>query len=158
MSLYRICYFLDLQTHTKNKIDVELNLAYYATDSDLKNATGVDTSKFSKNIDLASLKSDADKLEQVPNGLNSLKTKVDKLSVDQLVSVSVDLKTFSDVVDKEAVKKDMHDELVKKISAIQTTDTSNVIKKADYDIEIEEIDKKITTHDYGKYNTNMLTI
>ena len=158
MSLYRICYFLDLQTHTKNKIDVELNLAYYATDSDLKNATGVDTSKFSKNIDLASLKSDTDKLEQVPNGLNSLKTKVDKLSVDQLVSVSVDLKTFSDVVDEEAVKKDMHDELVKKISAIQTTDTSNVIKKADYDIEIEEIDKKITTHDYGKYNTNMLTI
>ena len=158
MSLYRICYFLDLQTNTKNKIDVELNLAYYATDSDLKNATGVDTSKFSKNIDLASLKSDTDKLEQVPNGLNSLKTKVDKLSVDQLVSVSVDLKTFSDVVDKEAVKKDMHDELVKKISAIQTTDTSNVIKKADYDIEIEEIDKKITTHDYGKYNTNMLTI
>ena len=158
MSLYRICYFLDLQTHTKNKIDVELNLAYYATDSDLKNATGVDTSKFSKNIDLASLKSDTDKLEQVPNGLNSLKTKVDKLSVDQLVSVSVDLKTFSDVVDEEAVKKDMHDELVKKISAIQTTDTSNVIKKADYDIEIEEIDKKITTHDYGKYNTNLLTI
>ena len=82
MSLYRICYFLDLQTHTKNKIDVELNLVYYATDSDLKNATGVDTSKFSKNIDLASLKSDTDKLEQVPNGLNSLKTKVDKLSVD----------------------------------------------------------------------------
>ena len=73
-----------------------------------------------------------------------------------MVSVPVDLKKLSDVVDKEVVKKDVYDELVKKVNAIQTTDTSNEDKKADYDTKIEELEKKImiTTHDHGKYNTN----
>ena len=48
----------------------------------MKNTTGVDTLKFAKKVDSASLKSEVDKLntgklEKVPNGLNSLKSKVD---------------------------------------------------------------------------------
>ena len=44
----------------------------------------VDTSKLAERVDLASLKSevdklDIDKLEKVPTGLKSLKSKVDKL-------------------------------------------------------------------------------
>ena len=35
---------------SKNKIEVELNLSNYATKSDLKNATGVDTSQFAKKM------------------------------------------------------------------------------------------------------------
>ena len=35
----------------------ELYLSNYATKSDLKNATGIDTSKFTKKVDFASLKS-----------------------------------------------------------------------------------------------------
>ena len=54
------------------------DLSNYATKADLKNVTGVDTSKFAKKIDLASLKSEVDKLEQVPTGSSSLKNKVDK--------------------------------------------------------------------------------
>ena len=51
-----------------------------------KNATGVNTLKFAKKTDLASLKSqvdklDIDKLEKVPNDSNNLKSKVDKLDV-----------------------------------------------------------------------------
>ena len=42
----------------KNEIEVELNLSYYATKSDLKNATVVDTSQFSVKADLANLKSE----------------------------------------------------------------------------------------------------
>ena len=38
-------------------INVKVDLYNYATKSDLKNATGVDTSKFAKKFDLASLKS-----------------------------------------------------------------------------------------------------
>ena len=63
---------------------VELDLCNYATKSDLKNATGVDTSDFSKKkIVLATLKSnvhqlDIDKSEKVPIDLNSLKSKVKK--------------------------------------------------------------------------------
>ena len=42
---------------------VELDLSIYVTKSDLENATGVDTSDFLKKFDLASLKSDVDKLD-----------------------------------------------------------------------------------------------
>ena len=58
--------------------------------SDLKNAIGVDTSKFAKNVDLGNLKSevdklDIDKLEKVPSGLGSLNSKVGILDVDELL-------------------------------------------------------------------------
>ena len=36
-------------------VKVESDLSNYATKADLKNATGVDTSKFAEKIDLASL-------------------------------------------------------------------------------------------------------
>ena len=39
----------------------------------------------------------------------------------------------------------MYDELVKKFNGIQTTDTSNLVKKADYDIKFVEIKKKNTS-------------
>ena len=57
-------------------VKVDLDLSSYATKAGLKNATGVDTSKFSKKVDLASLKSEVDKLdidksEKAPIGLNS---------------------------------------------------------------------------------------
>ena len=41
---------------------VELDLSDYATKTDLKNATEIDTSSFAKKIDLASLKSNLDNL------------------------------------------------------------------------------------------------
>ena len=37
-------------SHSKNKIEVELGLSNYATKSNLKNATGVDTSQFAKKV------------------------------------------------------------------------------------------------------------
>ena len=43
------------------RVKVELDLSNYATNTDLENATGVDTLSFAKNIDLAYLKSDIDK-------------------------------------------------------------------------------------------------
>ena len=63
--------------------------------ANLKNATGVDASDFAKITDLANLKSDVHKLvigksKNVPSGLNNLKSKVDKLDVDKLASVSAD--------------------------------------------------------------------
>ena len=42
---------------------VELDLSNYATKSDFKNATGIDTSKFAKKVDLARLKSTVEKLD-----------------------------------------------------------------------------------------------
>ena len=48
-------YFPEPYGHSRNKIKVDLNLSVYATKSDLKSATGVDTLKYVKESDLASL-------------------------------------------------------------------------------------------------------
>ena len=44
------------------RVKVELDFSNYLTKTNLKNATGVDTSSFAKNVNLANLKSDVDKL------------------------------------------------------------------------------------------------
>ena len=85
------------------RVKDELDFSNNEPKADLKNATGVDTSNIAKKVDLASLKSyvdklDIDKLKNVPINLNNLKSKVDKLDVDKLVTVSVDLTKLSDVV------------------------------------------------------------
>ena len=59
-------------------INVKVDLSNYARKADLKNATGVDTSKFAKKVDLVSLKSnldqlDIDKVKNVPTDLSNLK-------------------------------------------------------------------------------------
>ena len=82
------------------KVKVELDLANYATKVDLKNATGVDTSKFAKKSDLASSKSnvvklDIDKLKNVTTNLSNLRNEVNELDVDKLVPVPVDLNKLS---------------------------------------------------------------
>ena len=54
-------YFLEQNSLGAN-VKFELYLSNYARKTDLKNATGVDTSSFAKTTDLANLKSDVDKL------------------------------------------------------------------------------------------------
>ena len=80
-------YFPELKS-SGGRAKVKLDLSNYATKSDLKNATDVDTSKFGKKFDLASLKSNVDKLDigklkNVPTNLRNLKSKVNKLDVDK---------------------------------------------------------------------------
>ena len=75
------------------KIKVELNLSNHTTQADLKNAVGVDTSKFAKKVGLASLKFnedklDIDKLKYIPSNLGNLKIKVDKLDGDKFSTCS----------------------------------------------------------------------
>ena len=69
-------------------------MSNYATKTDLKNATEIDTSSFAKKVNLASLKSnvdklDIDKLKILPTNLSNLKSKGDKLDVDKLLPVPV---------------------------------------------------------------------
>ena len=72
-------------------------MSNYATKTDLKCATGTDTSSFAKKVDLSNLKSnvdklDIDKLKNAPNDFRNLKRKIDKLDVDKLLPVPVDFK------------------------------------------------------------------
>ena len=46
------------------------------------------------------------------------------------------------MVKNYVLDKTEYDELVKKVNAVQTNDTSNLVKKTAYDIRISEIEKK----------------
>ena len=48
---------------------------------------------------------DINRLINVPSGLNSLKRKVSNLDVNKLKTVRIDLKTLSDIADKNVLKK-----------------------------------------------------
>ena len=77
-------------------INVKLNLSNYTTKTDIENISHVDISSFALKTNLASLKTevdklDIDKLKGLPNNLSNLKNNVDKLDIDKLVPVPVDL-------------------------------------------------------------------
>ena len=62
----------------RTNVKDELGLSDYGKKLELKNVAGVDTSDFTKKIDLVNLKSDinnldVDKLKNVPSGVSSLK-------------------------------------------------------------------------------------
>ena len=55
------------------------------------------------------------------SNLASLKTEVDKLDIDKLVTAPVDWSKLSDVVKNDVVKKTMYDKLVAKVKNIDTS-------------------------------------
>ena len=107
---------------------LELGLPNYATKSDLKEATNINASKFAKKVDLANLNWD-----------------VDKLDIDKLKTVSVDLSKPSDAVKNKVVKKNFYDKLA---DDIQNNDNIDFIKNAELKgAKVVVIEKKITTYD-----------
>ena len=70
----------------------------------------------------------------------NLKTEVEKLDIDKLATVPVDLSKLSNVVKNDVVKKTVYDKLVAKVDNI---DTSGLVKKTDYNTKITEIEDKI---------------
>ena len=82
-------------------------------------------------------------MKNISNNLNNLTSKVDKLKVDKLVLVPVDLSKLNDVLKNDVVKKTEYKDLVKKVSNIKATDTSDVVKKIDYNTKINGILKKL---------------
>ena len=104
-------------------INVKVDLSNYATKTDLKNVTHVDTSSFALKTNLA-----------------NLKTEVDKLDIDKLVPVPVDLSKLSDVVKNDVVKKDLYDQLVAKVNNI---DTNEFVLRTNYQTDKAELEKKI---------------
>ena len=61
--LYKMSYFPESYTCSKIEVEVEFNLSNYATKSDVKNASKFDTSKFVKESNLASWKSEVVELD-----------------------------------------------------------------------------------------------
>ena len=85
-------------------VNVKVDLSNYAKKNDLKNVSHVDISSFALKSNLA-----------------SLKTEVDKLDVDKLVHIPVDLSKLSDAVRNDVVKKTEYNKLVTKVDNIETT-------------------------------------
>ena len=104
-------------------INVKVDLWNYATKTDLKNVTHVDTSSFALKTNLV-----------------SLKTEVDKLDIDKLVPVPVDLSKFSDVVKNNVLKKAVYDKLVDKVKNINI---GEFVLKTKYQTDKAELEKKI---------------
>ena len=70
----------------------------------------------------------------------NLKTEVDKLEIDKLVPVSIDLSKLSDAVKNDVVKKDVYDKLVPQVNNI---DTSGFALKTKCDTDKSELKNKI---------------
>ena len=122
-------------------------------ETNLKEATGTETSNFALKSNLASLKS-----------------VVNKIDVNKFTTVPVNLSKLTNVVNNDAVKKTAYDKLVTKVNNIDTStfvlktkydtdksdlkiksvmqtkktpDTSGLIKKTDYNAKISEIESKM---------------
>ena len=54
-------------------------------------------------------------MRNIPTNLSNLKSKVDKIHVDKLVPVHVDLSKLSDIVKNDVVKKDVYNAKTKTI-------------------------------------------
>ena len=104
MTLYKMSSFTEPYSQSKNKIKNGIDLSNYATKSNLKEAL------IHQNLaDLANLKSD-----------------VDKLDIDKLETTPADLSELNNVLKNDVVKNTVYDQLVKKVNAIQTIDTSDL--------------------------------
>ena len=102
---------------------MESDLRNYATKTDLKNVTHVDISGFASKTNLA-----------------SLKTEVEKLYIIKLTSIPDDLVKPSNVVKNAVVKKTEYDKLVAKADNI---DTVRIVLKTTYDTDKSHLEKKI---------------
>ena len=70
-----------------------------------------------------------------------MKSKADKLDVNKLVPVPVDLSKLSNVVKNDVVENIEYNELVKTVNEIKTIDTSDLVKIGEFDTKFREIEK-----------------
>ena len=95
---------------SSNNIKVELDLANYATKDDVKNIAHVDVSSYATKTNLAALKSE-----------------VDKIDVDKLKTVPVDLAKLRNLVKNDVVKKTDYDTKVTSIEFQVAAVTKNTL-------------------------------
>ena len=84
-------------------IKVKVDLSNYATKTDIKNISHIDTSSFALKTNLA-----------------NLKTEVDKLDIDKIVPVPTDLSKLNNVVKNDVIKETKYGKLVVKVNKINT--------------------------------------
>ena len=106
-------------------INVKVDLSNYATKTDINNILHIDTSSFPLKSNLA-----------------SLKTEVDKLNIDKLAPVPVDLSKLSNVVKNEVVKNTEYNAKIKNIEE-KIPDITNLATRTILIAKINEIKAEI---------------
>ena len=108
--------------------NVKFDLSNYVTKTDLRNVSHVDVSSFALKSKLASLKTEVDKLDIVPN----------------------DLAKLINAVKNDVVKKTVYDKLNAKVNNI---DATVFVLKTTYNADKSNLEKKIpNTNDLAKKN------
>ena len=102
----------------KFKVDYHVEIS---SRKDIKNIFHVDTSRFALRSNLA-----------------SLRTEVDKLDIDKLVPVLVDLSKLRDVVKNAVVKQTAYGKLAAKVNSICT---NRIVLKTNYDSDKRRVRK-----------------
>ena len=110
-------------SHFGGSIKVKIDLSNYAKKADIKNILHVDTSSFALKTTLASLKTEADKLD-----------------IDKLKPISIDLSKLSNVVKNWVVTKTVYNKLVAKVDNIYSSD---FVLKTNYNTDKSELENKI---------------
>ena len=95
---------------SSNNVKVELDLTSYATKMDLKNITHVDVSSFAIKTNLA-----------------TLKTEVDKIDTDKLKTAPADLAKLTNAIENDVVKKTDYNTKVTSVEAQIAGITKNTV-------------------------------
>ena len=122
-TLYKMSQYFPTPLSDYKNIKVNIDLTNYATKKDINDITYVDTSNFA-----------------LKTNLYSLKTEVDKLDIDKLVTVPVDLSKLSNVVKNDVVKKTVYDKLVAKVDNI---DVNSFALKTNFNTKFTGLENKI---------------
>ena len=129
---------------SRNNIKVELDLANYATKTDLKNITHVDVSSFASKTNLT-----------------ALKTEVDKIDADKLKTTPADLTKLTKAIENDVVKKTEYNAKVTSIEAqiagltkntvdnladitkLKAIDTNSFVTRTKFSADTNALDDKI---------------
>ena len=129
---------------SSNNIKLELDLANYATKTDLENITHVDVRSFASKTNLA-----------------ALKTEVDKRDADKLKTAPTDLAKLTNAIENDLVKKTVYNTKVTSIEAhiaglakntvdnvaditkLKANDTNSFVTRTKFSADTNALDDKI---------------
>ena len=136
---HKMSYYPPYRSYSNN-IKVKLDLTNYATKDDVTNITHVDVSSYATKTNLA-----------------SLKTEVDKIDTDKLKTVPADLAKLSNVVKNDVVKKTDYSTKVTSIEAQIAGLTKNTVDNLADITKLKAIDtNSFLTRTKFSANTNSL--
>ena len=145
---YKMSIYYPPYKSSSNNIKVELDLSNHAAKNDLKNITPVDVSSFASKTNLA-----------------TLKTEVDKIDVDKLKTIPTDLAKLTNAVENDLVKKTDYNTKVTSIETqiagltkntvdnladitkLKAVDTNNFVLKTKLTSDVNNFENKIDTAD-----------